>query len=127
MTQTVLMLTDACRSERTEVAVHATPVDYRQVIEISIVAEAPDGLYVMPRRELERVGDAGCYYGGPSTLALPVKLAQALADALYHAGIRPTDSHGSAGQLGATQAHLADMRSLVSKYAECDLGEKPPR
>lgn len=39
--------------------------------------------------------------------------AQALADALWEAGIRPTGGHGSAGERAAMQRHLDDMRKLV--------------
>ena len=40
--------------------------------------------------------------------------AQRLANALWDAGIRPAGAAGSAGQLGAVQAHLGDMRAIVS-------------
>jgi hypothetical protein len=38
--------------------------------------------------------------------------AQELMDALWNVGLRPTDV-GTAGQLGAVEDHLQDMRSLV--------------
>lgn len=41
--------------------------------------------------------------------------AQRLMDALWHAGLRPTEGRGSAGALAATQRHLDDMRHLVFK------------
>jgi hypothetical protein len=39
--------------------------------------------------------------------------AQELANALWAAGIMPAQGAGSAGQLGAVQYHLEDMRKLV--------------
>lgn len=47
--------------------------------------------------------------------------AQKLIDDLWHMGLRPTESHGSTGQIAATEKHLKDMRKLVSKFAEVDL------
>lgn len=46
-------------------------------------------------------------------LRLTEEDAQRLIDAMWEAGLRPTGSHGSAGQLAATERHLADMRRLV--------------
>lgn len=51
----------------------------------------------------------------PPLLQLKEAEAQHLADALYEAGIRPSQAAGSAGQLAAVQFHLEDMRSLVFK------------
>ena len=39
--------------------------------------------------------------------------AQELMDMLWGCGLRPTESQSSAGQLAATERHLADMRRLV--------------
>jgi len=39
--------------------------------------------------------------------------AQVLADQLWAAGFRPTQGHGTSGQLAATEKHLDDMRCLV--------------
>jgi hypothetical protein len=44
--------------------------------------------------------------------------AQRLMDELWACGIRPAQSHGSAGQLGATQAHLADMQKIADKLLD---------
>ena len=46
-------------------------------------------------------------------LVLPENQAQKLIDALWAGGLRPTEGHGSAGQLGATEKHLNDMRNIV--------------
>jgi len=39
--------------------------------------------------------------------------AQQLANDLWECGIRPTQGHGSTGQLEATNKHLQDMRKIV--------------
>jgi hypothetical protein len=39
--------------------------------------------------------------------------AQVIMDDLWASGVRPTEGHGSAGALAATQKHLDDMRRLV--------------
>jgi len=46
---------------------------------------------------------------------LRAEQAQQLMDELWRAGVRPAEGAGSVGQLGAVQAHLADMRRLVFK------------
>lgn len=38
-----------------------------------------------------------------------------LMDALWSAGIRPSNGEGNVGQIGAMKAHLEDMRALVFK------------
>lgn len=55
------------------------------------------------------------------TFRLRSEEAQALMDGLWAAGIRPTEGHGSTGQLGAIERHLADMRMLVQKSYEVKL------
>lgn len=49
----------------------------------------------------------------PVALRLRGDEAQQLCDALWEAGVRPTNGAGSVGQLAAVQAHLEDMRTLV--------------
>ena len=39
--------------------------------------------------------------------------AQELVDALWSAGVRPSEGSGSAGSLKATEKHLADMRLIA--------------
>lgn len=47
------------------------------------------------------------------TLNMSKAEAQAMMDAFWEAGLRPSSGEGNAGQLGATRAHLDDMRKLV--------------
>lgn len=49
----------------------------------------------------------------PATVILSKDAAQALADELWNAGVRPSGAAGSAGQLTAVTRHLDDMRSLA--------------
>ena len=39
--------------------------------------------------------------------------AQQLIDALWTGGLRPTEGHGSAGQVAAVEKHLEDMQKIV--------------
>ena len=55
---------------------------------------------------------------GDPTFILRQEAAQKLFQSMYDAGLRPANGEGSAGQLGATERHLADMRRLVFKEAE---------
>lgn len=57
--------------------------------------------------------DEGVWH--PPALRMQQEDAQQLIDALWDAGLRPTEGSGSAGALAATQRHLEDMRSLVFK------------
>ena len=53
-------------------------------------------------------------------MALTREAAQTFADALWHAGIRPTESKSSAGQFDAQSRHLNDMRAIVFKKLGVD-------
>lgn len=54
----------------------------------------------------------------PPTLTLRDDEAQQLLDALWRAGVRPSDDVGSTGHLSALQDHLKDMRQLVAAFME---------
>jgi hypothetical protein len=47
--------------------------------------------------------------------SLMMEEAQLLMDNMWDAGVRPSQSVGTAGQLDATKYHLEDMRKLVFK------------
>lgn len=49
------------------------------------------------------------------TINLSSEAAVKLMDALWYAGIRPSNGEGNVGQIGAMKAHLDDMRALVFK------------
>ena len=44
--------------------------------------------------------------------------AQQLMDELWRAGVRPAEGAGSVGQLGAVQAHLADMQKIAFRLMD---------
>lgn len=48
-------------------------------------------------------------------LRLPIHAAQRLMDELWQAGVKPSQSVGSTGQVEAIKYHLEDMRKLVFK------------
>lgn len=52
------------------------------------------------------------------TFSLSREATQELMDSLWQCGFRPSEGTGSAGQLRATQDHLADMRRLVFERKE---------
>lgn len=54
-------------------------------------------------------------------MTLSDNTCQHLMDQLYHAGFRPTDSQPTDSMINAMQAHLADMRKIVSKNIKVDL------
>lgn len=57
---------------------------------------------------------------GAPLLKLDRQAAQSLMDQLWNCGVRPAEGHGSAGQLGATERHLKDMRRIVFAQAGHD-------
>jgi hypothetical protein len=60
--------------------------------------------------------EIGCLY--QEMLPLSKKEAQGLMDAMWSAGVRPSNGDGNVGQIGAIKDHLADMRRI----AYCRLG-----
>lgn len=56
-----------------------------------------------------------------AALRLSGQEAQMLIDAMWDAGLRPSEGSGSAGAMLATQNHLADMRKLVAKQLDVSL------
>jgi hypothetical protein len=44
--------------------------------------------------------------------------AQQMIDELWACGLRPTEGSGSAGQSGAQQAHIDDLRKITFKLLE---------
>lgn len=61
------------------------------------------------------------------TFTLSQQSAQQLMDQLWLCGLRPTEGTGSAGSLAATEKHLNDMRAIVSKQLEVQLGKSNGR
>lgn len=87
---------------------------WRPIIELAMWhrGEGGDtGLYVAQPLMMKRVEDDGRHI--EPFARLDPRQAQKLMDELWRAGVRPADGAGSVGQLGAVQAHLADMRKLV--------------
>lgn len=49
------------------------------------------------------------------TFSLEPSTCQSLMDSLWHHGVRPTEGHGSTGQLAATEKHLNHLTTLLDK------------
>ncbi len=49
------------------------------------------------------------------TLSIDKAEAQSLMDSLWNLGVRPTDGHGSTGQLAAVESHLAHTSALLAQ------------
>jgi hypothetical protein len=67
-------------------------------------------LVMEPLKEMASSASAG---PDEPTFRLTRDDAQALADALYRAGIRPTDAKDVGDVLKASQAHIADLRRVA--------------
>ena len=60
----------------------------------------------------------------PPAMLLDDADAQSLTDALWEAGVRPTNGAGSVGQLAATEAHLKDMQAIVRHALKMTVSQK---
>jgi len=56
----------------------------------------------------------------PPPIVLGKNEVQLLMDDLWAAGVRPSSGEGNAGQLGATERHLEDMRKIAFKKLGLD-------
>lgn len=54
------------------------------------------------------------------SLSIPIEAAQVLMEQLWSIGIRPSDMKLETGALGATKAHLEDMRKIAFKFLPKD-------
>ncbi len=89
---------------------------FDRYVEVALYQETDEGESVFSGAPIEfRQVQVGAY--AEPTLRLRRDEAQELMDALWSAGLRPTEGSGSAGALAATQAHLQDMRKLVFNKA----------
>lgn len=59
------------------------------------------------------------------TFSLTKDQAQQFIDALWSAGLRPSEGSGSAGSLAATQRHLEDMRKIAFSFITNADAESP--
>lgn len=80
-------------------------------IAIHLYLEGEQGLSVAQPMQFAPLDDVGVQ-PAPVIRATRAEL-QALANALWDVGVRPYQAEGSAGQLAATNRHLADMRTIA--------------
>lgn len=86
----------------------------RQVEMLFILKDQDRNIAYAKPLTVERPDDNSLSYSEP-TVRLDMEAAQDLIDALWRCGLRPTEGHGSAGQLAATERHLADIRKIAFK------------
>jgi len=53
-------------------------------------------------------------------VTIDYEVAQSLIDDLWRCGLRPSECHGSAGQLGATERHLNDIKKILFHHLNID-------
>ncbi len=92
--------------------VRAQEQPWRAGISLAVISKTPEKSFCAKPLVLEEIKDGEAIE--PFMTIWP-KEAQLLMDDLWHCGIRPSSGEGSVGQLGATQKHLEDMRTLVFK------------
>lgn len=104
-----------------EIRVMAAP--WHNGVEFLIEEKRPNGdIAVVKNLTMEPI-TPGMYQ--EPTGRITKQAAQVLMDDLWAAGLRPSEGSGSAGSLRATERHLEDMRSIVSKKLDVPLGVKP--
>lgn len=82
-------------------------------IDITIGAKSIDGkMAVAAPIEMKEIAPGGV---APATISMPTESARELMDAMWNAGVRPSNGEGNIGQIGAMREHLEDMRRLVFK------------
>ncbi len=81
-------------------------------IELLLLEHRPNGGLGAGRNIIIESVDEGAYLEPTAVISIPE--AQFLLDELWNCGLRPSDGSGNAGQLGATERHLSDMRKIVS-------------
>lgn len=93
---------------------------FRDAIELHFLRTRVDGAGVtVTERADVRWQEYAEGMGAPEPFAtMDPDDAQAFMDRLWDLGLRPTGAAGSAGQLGAVERHLADMRTLVFRASE---------
>lgn len=84
---------------------------WTQAIELRLGVEDENGNYdVATGLTMERAVEGNRV---DPFVSLKPEVAQQLMDELWHAGIRPAQGEGSAGQAQAMQRHLDDMRTIT--------------
>jgi hypothetical protein len=86
---------------------------------IHLYARFPDGRIAIPEAGLTmRILDPDSAANTRSCepiLDVGQEALQSLIDELWHLGIRPTEGHGSTGQLAATEKHLTHTTHLLDQ------------
>lgn len=98
--------------------------DFGNRFMLTIYGHSIDERWMVQPLQLVALGIGDDTYVGPDTLDMRPGQAQALMDALYESGLRPTRGLGSPGQVDALSAHLGDMRRIVSKSLDVTLLEQ---
>lgn len=86
-------------------------IEVQMVLQMPATSTHPLGGCAVVDPLVMRTVEPGDTLGDPF-LSISYEAAEALMNELWSCGIRPTDV-GSPGELGATKAHLADMRKIV--------------
>jgi hypothetical protein len=87
--------------------------------ELCIIQELGDSVWQAQPIVFEHV-EKPYYTMHEPTIRLNDETLQGLMNELWHAGFRPKDDIGGAGELGATKAHLKDMRAIAFNRLKMD-------
>ena len=83
---------------------------------VYLYARLPDGRIAIPESAITmRLIDPDASPVSEPVLTTGQEALQSLIDELWHLGIRPTEGHGSTGQLAATEKHLTHTTALLDQ------------
>ena len=83
---------------------------------VHLYARLPDGRIAIPEAAITmRVMAAEDAPRSEPVVTVGKESLQSLMDELWHLGIRPTEGHGSTGQLAATERHLDHTTRLLDQ------------
>lgn len=83
---------------------------------VHLYARMPDGRIAIPEAAVTmRILEPEDTTRSEPVLNVGKEALQALIDELWHLGIRPTEGHGSTGQIAATEKHLDHTTHLLDQ------------
>lgn len=99
-------------------SVYTRLADLGNMVEIVFYYHNQKDEFVVLTPEGVQVRPPGSHLEYLDSIFLKRKNAQALMDALWQCGLRPSEGSGSAGAMLAAQEHIKDLREVYKKLFE---------
>lgn len=95
-----------------EIEIRAEKRLFRNCVDLMVFQSISDEEIAIGKPVILEKTERGAAFTEP-TISLNYEQAQMLIDELWRCGLRPTEGHGSAGMLAATERHLSDMKKIA--------------